>query len=103
MKRNEEKAPRLLSPLLKMKNQATRMRRALVTAVMTAVTATKPPSEKKTLRRLTLWARYLLKHSTFVVVRVYLYIHSVVVFCLKKLLFVNFNLRRSCKLGLRRT
>jgi hypothetical protein len=58
MKRNEEKAPRLLNPLLKMKNQATRERRALATAAMTAVMATKPPGEKKTLRRLTLRARY---------------------------------------------
>jgi hypothetical protein len=49
MKRNEEKAPRLLSPLLKMKNQATRMRRALATATTKAVMATKPLSEKETL------------------------------------------------------
>jgi hypothetical protein len=32
-----------------------------------------------------------------------LYIHLVVVFCLNKLFFVNFNLHRSCKLGMRRT
>jgi hypothetical protein len=58
MKRNEEKASRLLNPLLKMKNQATQKRRAQATATMTAVMATKPPGVKKTLRRLTLRARY---------------------------------------------
>jgi hypothetical protein len=58
MKRNEQKAPHLLNPLLKMKNQATQKRRAQATAAMTVVMVTKPPGMKKTLRRLTLWARY---------------------------------------------
>jgi hypothetical protein len=42
MKRTEEKAPHLLSLLLKTKNQATQMRRAQVTTAMTAVLATNP-------------------------------------------------------------
>jgi hypothetical protein len=42
MKRIEEKAPHLLSLLLKTTNQATRMRRAQVTAAMIAVLATNP-------------------------------------------------------------
>jgi hypothetical protein len=68
-----------------------------------AVMATKLLGMKKILRRLTSWTRNFPKHSPFVAVPVYLYIHLVVVFCLNKLFFVNFNLRRSCKLGLRRT
>jgi hypothetical protein len=57
MKRTEEKASHLLNPLLKMKNQVTRKRRAQATAAMTAVMVTRPPGMKRTLRRLTLLAR----------------------------------------------
>jgi hypothetical protein len=57
MKRTEEKAPHLLNPLLKMKNQATRKWRAQAAAAMTAVMVTKDPGMKKTLRRWTLRAR----------------------------------------------
>jgi hypothetical protein len=52
------KAPDPLNPLLKMKNQATRKRRAQATAAMMAVMATKPLGAKKTPRRLTLRARH---------------------------------------------
>jgi hypothetical protein len=57
MKRTEAKAPHLLNPLLKMKNQATRKRKAQATTAMTAAMVTKPRGMKKTLRRLTLRAR----------------------------------------------
>jgi hypothetical protein len=57
MKRTEEKAPHILNPLLKMKNQATRKRKAQATAAMTAVMVIKPPGMKKILRRLTLRTR----------------------------------------------
>jgi hypothetical protein len=57
-KRNQEKAPHLPSPVAKMKNQATRMRRALATVAMIAVMATNPLHGKKALRRLTFRVEY---------------------------------------------
>jgi hypothetical protein len=97
-----EKAPHPLNPLLKMKILATRERRAQATAAVMAVMVNKLPGTKKTLRRLTLRARNFrnIRPSWLFL---YLYIHLVVLFRLNKLFFVNFNLCRSCKLGLRRT
>jgi hypothetical protein len=79
------KTPRLLSHLVKTKNQATRERKTPATAAMMAAMATTPPSKRKTLRRLTSRDKHRQKHLPFVVVHVYFYIHLVVVFCLNKL------------------